>query len=93
MHTFYLPTGENNSPNEEDDSRSYSSWTTNGSQFSRAIEHHLGDLDDEIIQYIIEIIGDSSTDENTKLSSDQDEKSEKENSAEDTTCDSESNSH
>jgi hypothetical protein len=49
MHTPYLPTGENNSSNEEDDSRSYSSWTTNDSQFSRAIEHHLGDLDDEII--------------------------------------------
>jgi hypothetical protein len=102
MHTPYLPTGENNRPNEEDDIRSYSSWTANDSQFTRAIEHHLGDLDEEIIQYIIEVNDYSCTDdENTTQSSDQDEKSETDNSTEATiweseetaTCESESNSH
>ena len=93
MHTPFLPTGENSSPMEEEDSKSYSSWTTNDSQFSRAMEHHLGDLDDEIIQYIIEVNDDSYTDdEYTKQSSDQDETSETDNSTEATTCKSESNS-
>ena len=83
MHAPYLPTGKNSSPNKEDDNRSYSSWATNDSEFSRAIEHHLGDLDDEIIQYIVEINDDSYTDdENTSKSSDQDETSETDNSNE-----------
>jgi hypothetical protein len=52
MHPSDKPSGKTS---DEKDSNICSSWATVDSQFSNTIEHHIIELDDEIIQYVIEV--------------------------------------